>query len=100
MSDQDIQFQATVFKVQTLSDGGIRVTMDLSENEIEAMAKLVLCHKVNAVLEITAIPLINKGITNEAEEEKEDVITKRKDKQSRWQTPEEQGIIGALAEGS
>ncbi|MFA5714401.1 MAG: hypothetical protein WC998_01500 [Candidatus Paceibacterota bacterium] len=99
MSDKDIQFQATVFKVQTLVDGGIRITMDLSENEIEAMAKLVLCHKANAVLEITAIPLINKSI-KEKETELENGSSKGKVKQSRWQTPQEQSTIRTLTEGS
>lgn len=40
MSDL-IAFDATVYKVQTLVDGGLRVTLDLPENEIGAAARLM-----------------------------------------------------------
>jgi len=35
-----IKFDAIVYKVQTLSDGGIRLTLDMSENAIPQMAML------------------------------------------------------------
>lgn len=36
----DIKFPATVYKVQTLIDGGVRVTLDLAEDCIPQMAML------------------------------------------------------------
>ncbi len=36
-----IAFDAIVYKVQTLVDGGIRVTLDLPEHAIEAAAELM-----------------------------------------------------------
>ena len=43
MPDEAIQFVAAVNKVQTLTDGGIRVILDLPETEITAMAQLAAC---------------------------------------------------------
>ena len=40
-----IRFDCNVAKVQTLADGGIRVTFDLAESEIPAMALLVECKR-------------------------------------------------------
>ena len=37
----EIRFQAAVYKVQTLVDGGIRVTLDLPETEIATAAMLM-----------------------------------------------------------
>lgn len=55
MSDKDsaLTFQATVYKVQTLVDNGIRVTLDLSEDEIKAMASLAECQRWGAILIVT-----------------------------------------------
>jgi hypothetical protein len=41
----EIKFPAEVQKVQTLADGGIRVTLDLPETEIPAMAMLAECKR-------------------------------------------------------
>ena len=38
-----IKFHATVEKVQTLVDGGIRVTLDLPEDAIAQAASLMAC---------------------------------------------------------
>jgi len=43
LSDNAIQFQAAVYKVQTMTDGGIRIVLDLPETEIAAMAQLAAC---------------------------------------------------------
>jgi hypothetical protein len=37
----EIRFSAAVYKVQTLSDGGIRVTLDLAETAIATAAMLM-----------------------------------------------------------
>ena len=39
-SGDEIRFAATVYKVQTLVDGGVRVTLDLPETCIMQMAQL------------------------------------------------------------
>lgn len=40
MAEAVIRFEAIVYKVQTLSDGGVRVTLDLPETAIPQMAML------------------------------------------------------------
>lgn len=40
-----IRFVAAVQKVQTLVDGGIRVTLDLPETAIEQAAGLMVCKR-------------------------------------------------------
>jgi hypothetical protein len=50
----EIKFQAIVYKVQTLVDNGIRVTLDLPETAIAEMAKLAECQRDGVVLEIKA----------------------------------------------
>jgi hypothetical protein len=53
-----IVFSATIAKVQTLVDNGIRVTLDLDENSVMVMAQLVECKRAGAVLKISAMPVI------------------------------------------
>jgi hypothetical protein len=48
----DITFTAEVYKVQTLTDGGIRVTLNMSENETMVMAQLAECQRWGVVLEV------------------------------------------------
>lgn len=40
MAEPVIRFEAIVYKVQTLADGGVRVTLDLPETAIPQMAML------------------------------------------------------------
>lgn len=47
-------FIAVVEKVQTLADGGIRVTLDLSETAIPEMAALAACRQQGLVLRFEA----------------------------------------------
>lgn len=49
-----ISFVATVAKVQTLVDGGIRVTFDMSEANTMQMAQLAECKRFEAILRIVA----------------------------------------------
>ena len=42
---EPIRFVAAVQKVQTLVDGGLRVTFDLPETAIEAVADLMVCKR-------------------------------------------------------
>lgn len=50
----EIKFQAAVYKVQTLVDGGIRVTLDLPETEIPTMAMLAEARRDGIPLMFTA----------------------------------------------
>ena len=50
-----IKFTAVVQKISTLQDGGLRITLDLSEDCIEQAAKLMEVRRVNAILEIVAV---------------------------------------------
>lgn len=40
LAEAVIRFEAIVYKVQTLADGGVRVTLDLPETAIPQMAML------------------------------------------------------------
>jgi hypothetical protein len=55
MTPDAIRFQAQIFKVQTLVDGGIRVTLDMAETEINAAMKLIQARQAGALLEVAAV---------------------------------------------
>ena len=63
-NDGVIRFQAEVAKVSTLADGGIRVTLDLSESAIETAKKLMQVRLAGAILEIAAVPVDEYGKTD------------------------------------
>ncbi len=52
-----IRFQATVWSVKTLVDGGINVTLSLSDKELKQVSQLLECKKGNAILEVAAVPI-------------------------------------------
>jgi hypothetical protein len=52
MSDDTLTFDATVAKVQTLVDNGIRVTLDLPETAIEAAAVLMALKREQRALSV------------------------------------------------
>jgi hypothetical protein len=54
-----IIFDAAVYSVKTLVDGGIRVTLDLSENNIPEMAMLAECKRSGIVLNMNCTPAIS-----------------------------------------
>lgn len=51
-----ITFPAIVAKVQTLADGGIRVTLDLPEQAIMAAAELMACKREGVTLWVECKP--------------------------------------------
>ena len=53
MSEQ-LAFDATVYKVQTLVDNGLRVTLDLPEHEILAAALLMTFKRDGVALRVLA----------------------------------------------
>ena len=52
----DLRFDAIVARVQTLADNGLRVTLDLGENEVVAAAQLMELKRLGAVLKVTVEP--------------------------------------------
>ena len=52
MSDDALTFDATVNKVQTLVDNGIRLTLDLPEQAIEAAAVLMALKRQGSALRV------------------------------------------------
>lgn len=51
-----IVFSAAVYKVQTLVDHGVRVTLDLPETAIMQAAMLMECKRMAVVLSVEAKP--------------------------------------------
>ncbi len=49
---EPIRFVAIVQKVQTLADGGLRVTLDLPESAIMQAAELMVCKREAVVLRV------------------------------------------------
>jgi len=54
MAEAVIRFEAIVYKVQTLADGGVRVTLDLPETAIPQMAMLAETKRDGIPLVFTA----------------------------------------------
>jgi hypothetical protein len=54
LADTVIRFEAVVYKVQTLIDGGIRLTLDMPETAIPQMAMLAETKRDGIPLEFTA----------------------------------------------
>lgn len=54
--DPVIKFQAQVWNIKTLVDGGINVTLSLSDKNIKQISQLLECKKSNALLEVAAVP--------------------------------------------
>lgn len=54
MAEAVIRFEAIVYKVQTLADGGVRVTLDLPETAIPQMAMLAETKRDGIPLMFTA----------------------------------------------
>ena len=54
LAETVIKFDAIVYKVQTLSDGGIRLTLDMPETSIPQMAMLAETKREGVPLEFVA----------------------------------------------
>ena len=52
-----IRFSASVFQIRTLVDGGMNVTLSLSDKDIKQVSQLLECKKIGAVLEVAAVPV-------------------------------------------
>jgi len=54
---EPFHFDAVVYKVQTLVDGGLRITFDLPESELEAVMKLMECKRTETPLRVACAGL-------------------------------------------
>jgi hypothetical protein len=70
MAGEAITFVATVYKVQTLIDNGIRVTLDLPEQAIGEAAALMECKRDEVPLNIDIT--VAKGIVTERNHENDE----------------------------
>ena len=57
-----IRFTASVNKVQTMVDGGLRVVLDFDASAIQTAADLMQVKQAGGVLEIAAVPVINQPV--------------------------------------
>jgi hypothetical protein len=57
LGDHVITFNATVSQVRTLADGGLRVVLDLQEQDILQAAELMECKRQGVVIQVTAEPV-------------------------------------------
>ena len=63
---EPIRFDAEVYKVQTLVDGGVRVTLNLPETAIAQMAQLAECQRFGVAIRIKATVIENGRSTENA----------------------------------
>jgi hypothetical protein len=61
---EPIKFPAQVARVQTLADGGLRVTLDLPENTIVQAAALMECKRLGITGNVTWEPRQSKNARN------------------------------------
>lgn len=60
MADSVIKFQAQVWSIKTLVDGGMNVTLSLSDKDIKQISQLLECKKRGALLEVAAVPFVQE----------------------------------------
>jgi hypothetical protein len=53
---EPIKCLAVVYKVQTLTDHGIRISLDLPETAIMQMAMFAECQRMQVLLDVTCLP--------------------------------------------
>jgi hypothetical protein len=83
VNNKTLHFTATVQKVQTLEDHGLRVTLDLSEQQIKEAAILMECRRAGFVLQLVATVCKTEKRT---EEKQDDTVGKRSIRQPKGQT--------------
>ena len=55
--DDAIRFQAQVCKVQTMIDGGLRLTLDIGPIQPETIIQLIDARKPGIILEVAAVTI-------------------------------------------
>lgn len=54
---EPITFPAQVARIQTLADGGLRLTLDMQEGAILAAAQLMECKRLGVAGDVTYTPM-------------------------------------------
>lgn len=83
MSDNALTFDAEVVKIQTLIDNGIRLTLDLPEQAIEAAAVLMALKRQGSALRVTVQIAPCKTGQKQGNGNKLDKLDKRPKRQSK-----------------
>jgi len=73
VTSKGIEFTATVYKVQTLVDEGLRVTLDLPETAIAEVAALMECKRNKLPLSVLVKLIENKRNAKKSEERRESI---------------------------
>lgn len=68
MAVKPIHFTAQVIKVQTLTDGGIRITIDISATDTVAAAAMMKAKATNSLMECAAL-FVKPQPVNERQDE-------------------------------
>jgi hypothetical protein len=81
-----IRFQAQIIKIQTTTEGAIRLTLDMAETAIDTAGKLMQVRAKGGLLELAALPIDPVSLPV-LQEKSENVIpmekrTKRKSKRT------------------
>lgn len=63
-SDSVIRFTATIARVQTLADGGLRVILDMPESAVKSASVLMEARQAGAFLDVAAVPVFQKVATD------------------------------------
>lgn len=84
MTDDALTFDAAIAKVQTLVDNGLRVTLDLPEQAIDAAAVLMAIKRQGLAIKVTVKIDDCKAIGNNA-------ISEGPKRKSQWTPTEKQG---------
>lgn len=92
MDNDALTFDATVNKVQTLADQGLRVTLDLPEQAIEAAAVLMALKRQGSALKVTVEIAPCKTGQKQGNGDKLDKLGKRPKRQSKRTEGEGQNL--------
>ena len=79
MADEAIRFSSQVFKVQTLIDGGLRLTLDIGQIDPAVIVALFDAKQPGIILECAAVAV------NVEKQQENNAIREGKERKSHWQ---------------
>ena len=91
---EPIRFWATIAKVQTLADSGLRFTLDAPEQAIMAAAELMACKRMGVVVDVvvtvrpTEEPVEQVGTSSNAKPNRKGRVDERPKREPKWATEE------------
>ena len=89
LMDSTVTFPAVVQKVQTLADGGLRVTFDLPEAAILAAAELMAVRQAGCTVDVTVVPNMKNKQDHNSESEGKSKLEAWPKRKSKWAPSEE-----------